>query len=95
MLVESLSIFIGQLDMLELIDAYGYMTGPVNEDIDRHQDGVSIQTHTTIIVAFLFVLDHRVEPMLRTDAAEYPRQLCMMWDLRLNKQTHLLLIDSA
>jgi hypothetical protein len=70
--VEPLSIFIGQLDMLELVYAYGYVIGLVNEYIDCHQDGVSIQPHTTIIVAFLFVLYHRVEPVLRTDAAEDP-----------------------
>lgn len=95
MLVESLSVFIGKFDMLKLVDPNGHVISPVNEDIDCHQDGVSIQADTAIIVALLFVLDHRVEPVLGADATEDPGQLCMMWDLRLNEETHLLLIDST
>lgn len=64
--------------MLELVDANGHVIGSVNEDVYCHQDGIGIQTHTTIVVTFLFVLDHRVEPVLRTDAAEDPGQLCMV-----------------
>jgi hypothetical protein len=71
--------------MLQLIHSNRNMRGPINQNVYSHKNGICIETHAAVLVGFLFVLYHCVEPVLGTQTAKDPCELEVSRTLRLNE----------
>ncbi len=92
--VEPFRVLICEFDVLELVHPHWDVSGSVDQDIHRHEDWVGVESHAAVLMGLLFVLNHRVEPVLGSQTAQNPSQFTVSRDLRLNEEAHFVRVHS-
>ena len=93
--VEALRKVSRQLDVLALILAHGHVVGLVEQNVGRLQDRVGEQPDAGVGLLGRLVLELR-HPACFTetrDAAQHPRELCVLGDLALHEQRAPLRVE--